>query len=91
MEIFAGLQLAVILSIVGLSEKLKDLLPPFKHSKLYSVVPLLLSIPFAYTLTVPFVWQTFFFNVIIYFGISVLFYDTVVKYIEKKKEKLEEN
>lgn len=90
MENFLGLDLAIILAIVGISEKLKDVLPKPKHKILYNVMPLLLSGGFAFTVTTPFGWQLFAYNVVIYFGISVLFYDTVIKYIERKKIKLEE-
>jgi hypothetical protein len=78
------------LSIVGVTEKLKEFLPIPKDKKIYLLSPFIQSIGFSLFLTTPFVWQTFVLNCILYFSISTLFYDLVVSYINNKKEKLKE-
>jgi uncharacterized membrane protein YbaN (DUF454 family) len=89
-SLFFGLNLAVILSIVGITEKLKEFLPIPKDKKIYLLSPLVQSLLFSLFLTTPFVWQTFLLNTVLYFSISTLFYDTVIQYVEKQKERLNE-
>lgn len=89
-SLFFGLNIAIILSIVGITEKIKEFIPIPKNKKIYLLSPLIQSLLFSLFLTTPFVWQTFLLNTVLYFSISTLFYDLVVQYINNKKEKLKE-
>ncbi len=86
MDLF-GLDVALVVAIVGITQKIKSLVP-LENRKWYLLCPLVLSVIVAFSLTNPLVWQEVLRNFLVYFGVSVLFYDAVIEFVEKKKEEI---
>lgn len=86
---FLGLNLLAILTIVGLTETFKDLVP-LENKKWYLVVSFVLAALMAFVArgAGEVAWFTLVFNALVYFTVSKLFYDAVLQFVEKKKKEL---
>lgn len=87
MDLF-GLDILVIMMIVGITEKVKEFVT-FKVKSLYLVFPFVLACVASLKLTVPFSGVEYLWTAFMYFGVAVIFYDTVVEYIKKKKNAID--
>ena len=85
-----NLNFALILMIVGITEYIKTL--TFISDKptkiLQRLVPIVFSFVVGFFVTKPFGIEGFLMNGLIYFGISTLFYKSIIKLIEKYTDKL---
>jgi hypothetical protein len=85
-----GVNVSVLIAIVGIAEYVKNQLDTKnRFKKYYVVLPLILSVIAAIFITEPLQWQSYLQNVFIYAGISAYGYDFIVKKLKNAKKKAE--
>lgn len=86
---FSASQLLVIVMVVGLTEKVKDILV-LENKKWYTLFALGFSVLFGFVSPESGdSLRQIAFSIVLYFSGAVVLYDNVVQYIEKKKQTLE--
>lgn len=84
---FLGMNLVILLLIVGATELFKDFVT-FENKNLYIPVSFGFSVLFTLLSTTEFQVFSFAFNSIAYFLVAKIFYDAILQFIQKKKDEL---